>query len=1040
MRDRDVSAAGLPARDTRSEAKAEATPSQPTPGGVAPALADEARRVPLEREGQYTRFEEVGRGGQSVVRRAVDEFVGREVALKELSSPPLADPTRTPAWGRFLREARLTAQLEHPGIVPVYELARRDDGTVFSSQKLIRGETLTARFARCRTLRDRSSCLPHLIAACQAVAYAHSRGVIHRDLKPSNIMIGAFGETVVVDWGLAKKRGQVDEEGSGAQAADPELSLAGAALGTPAYMSPEQARGDLAAIDARSDVFSLGAVLYQLLTGRPPFEGATPEQILENVRAGRFAPALAVAADAPPELAAIAERALRANPAERYNDAATLAQELSTYAAGGRVRAYDYGAWELLRKFAASHRALLTGSAIAIVALLVAGGVVAVRLHLTRVDLASSFLDRGYRAQREGDWSQAAAYFAAARVQHDTHEERWALAVARERIADRILSLQGPPESFTDVTVLPDGRVIALGHSLDRVEVREAESGKSLWQRSGEPILAAAFIGDGKVALSLAGGWSFHDAETGRELSVWPQASGSPCPGRYPPVAAVREGKLLRFDEQGSPHVVATDAAPNGVCLVSQDGRRAVYYDFSQGLRLVSLDDGQEIARRKNDFFWTFRFSPSHGLVVFRQGRLDVMGGPEGDFTIDLPDAAYGGRPRPFELFLFGGAAVSQDGRLVAFASRLGTTQALVVDLQSRSIRGVLHYAPGWPRLTFSPDGQRVFAAGMGNATLLSGWRLPPEDLPKTPRWWSSSDLSQTGGTAMTWDFKSGRYEFYRPPTKLVASGTLRWKDHAMTGDGPIGAFIETDMSAVFLHDLEADRRVWSHPCRRCLDLSVSLDASMFAFFGADGLEVWDTRRDKQLFQETRRFRPFASQSAVSRDGRRVAWNYLDTAVVRDLDSGRERMLPLDGALRHVQFSPDPERLLTVTTRTISLWNTAAGRAIWSRPNDVPGNLVSRWSPERGALLLQPGFMGTELLDAETGERLAWFGTLSRVVTPVSVEIYFNDLRTKMVASTTHSEFRPVAQPDEEAAAQSLARTLQRTGLVLRGVELVAAP
>lgn len=1001
----------------------------------------DAENVPDERAGQYARLVEIGRGGQSVVWLAVDEFLGREVALKEILPP--ADRAQgsdsNAAFLRFLREARITSRLDHPGVVPIHELARRPNGTLFCAQKLIRGETLKSRLAACDSLEDRLTLLPHVIDACQAVAYAHSRGVIHRDLKPSNIMVGRFGETVVVDWGLSKERGQPDTAFDGASSSSPPgLTETGYALGTPGYMSPEQVRGAVAEIDERSDVFSLGVVLYEVLAGRTPFEGSDASEVMSRVREGKLRPLREVCPEAPADLAAVAERALKHDPVDRYAGAEPLAKDLVTYRMGGRVRAYEYGAWELLRRFAASHRALLTGGAIALAALLVAVAVVAVRLHETRLELASSFLERGYRAQREGDWSRAAAYFAAARAQHDTHEERWSLAVAGERITERTLSLQGPAESFVDVSVLPDGQVITLGHSLDRVEVREAESGKALWQHSGSPVLAAAFAGDGVLALWQPAGWSFHDAATGRELSAWPSDSGVPCPGRYPLAAAIADGKLMRVEQHGPPRIIATDAAADRYCAVSPDGLSAVYMDRSYDLRLVSLDDGRELARRSSDFFKAVRFSRRFGLVIFRQGQLEVIGGPEGNFTIDLPDSSYsrelyGGDP-------LSGAAVSPDGRLAAIASRRGTTEAMVVDLQSRSIRGVLHYAPGSPRFAFSPDGQRVFAAGMGNRSLLAAWRLPPEDLPRTPRWWSFGRLFPGGGAALAWNVSSGRYEYYKPPDTLVAKGVVRATTYLLLGDGPLAAVIAPDSNAVFLRDLEADRLVWQHACRACRDISVSYDGSVFAFVGADGLEVWDTRSDRRLFEETQRIRLYVTQCAVSRDGRRVAWSQIETAVVRDLDAGREQTVPLDGPIRQLQFSPDPERLLTVTTQTISLWKTAEGRAMWSRPTDAPGDVLSRWSPERRALILEHGYMATEVLDADTGERLAWFEALTRVVTPVAAEVYANDLRRKAVASMTHWDFRPVPPPDEEPAEHSLMRMLQRTGLVFRGVNLVAAP
>ncbi|HEX4386643.1 MAG TPA: serine/threonine-protein kinase, partial [Myxococcales bacterium] len=177
---------------------------------------EEGGAITPETPGRYTVKREYGRGGQSRVLLAYDEHLLREIALKELLGDIEERGSRSTsqaASARFIREARITGQLEHPNIVPVYELGQHVDGSVYYTQKLVKGATLKARLADCREAGARLSLLAHFADICHAVAYAHSRGVVHRDLKPDNVMVGQFGETVVLDWGLAKARGEKDLRG-----------------------------------------------------------------------------------------------------------------------------------------------------------------------------------------------------------------------------------------------------------------------------------------------------------------------------------------------------------------------------------------------------------------------------------------------------------------------------------------------------------------------------------------------------------------------------------------------------------------------------------------------------------------------------------------------------------------------------------------------------------------------------------------------------------------------------------------------------------
>ncbi|WP_231741865.1 serine/threonine-protein kinase [Stieleria varia] len=346
---------------------------------------------------RYKRIGELGRGGWGVVDRAMDRQLGREVAVKRIvASSSLSEEDQA----RFLHEARVTSQLQHPGVVPVHELGEAD-GEVFYVMKLLEGDNLKHHI---RSVHPEPGSQSHLktqsqlvdaigpllerfISVCQAVAYAHENDVIHRDLKPTNVMVGAFGETIVVDWGLARQANEeIDDatltgsssRGSGISESD------GTVVGTPAYMAPEQARGEISAVGCHSDIYSLGVMLYEIIAGRHPYAGMPIAAVLPEVIAARCRPLAKSQPRTPRPLLRIVETAMASAPADRYATASDLADDVRRFLTGDKVSVYQETTLDQISRWSRHHRGIAVTIAAAVCMLLivsVAFGIVVRRAH-----------------------------------------------------------------------------------------------------------------------------------------------------------------------------------------------------------------------------------------------------------------------------------------------------------------------------------------------------------------------------------------------------------------------------------------------------------------------------------------------------------------------------------------------------------------------------------------------------------------------------------------------------------------------------------
>ncbi len=650
--------------------------------------------LPQVEPNRYDISGEFAHGAIGRILHARDRKLNRPVAIKELIFPGGT------VEARFVTEALVTARLQHPSIVPVYDAGRWDSGEPFYAMKYVAGHSLADVIAGTKTLQERLALLPHVLAVAEAIAYAHTERVIHRDLKPANVLVGDFGETVVIDWGLAKDL-SLDASAEPAMTAAPahadsSLTHQGMVVGTPAYMPPEQAAGR--SVDERADVYALGAILYHLLAGTRPYDSGSSAEVIDQVVRGPPTPLSERQRGIPADLLTIVAKAMARDPAERYATARELAEDLRRFQTGQIVGAHAYSVGERLRRFVRRYRAAVAVTAVALLVLIGVGTVSFVRILAER-DRAERKQTEAEAARRDAESARQQALeradeltllHARISVERDPNEavtwlrslspgfSRW--SAVRTIAADAqargfAVVLRGHTQTVDDVVFTPDGRYLIT--TSDDTTLR-------LWDMKSGGVRVLTGHTDEVWRLTFSpDGHSFATAGKDRTARLWDLNTGESRvlaghPGSVDSVAYTPDGRHLLVTNRGDALVrvwnvasgalertLDTGLSPLSMLALSPDGRYALVHEL-EGSRaqILDLKGGTSHTLQHDGTVKAIAFSP--------RGDLAATGGL--DETVRVWDPRTG-QGRILGQRLGGGIwylAFSRDGRQLAAGTSEG--------------------------------------------------------------------------------------------------------------------------------------------------------------------------------------------------------------------------------------------------------------------------------------------------------------------------------------------------------------------------------